>query len=1081
MRTIVGCILLCLIVSPVLNAQIVGNSQISGTVKDQSGAILPGSAIKATQTETQLVRTAVTDDMGSFVLRNLPVGTYDLEASLQGFSTFAQKGLVLQVNSSPLIPIVLKVGALTETVEVMASAIFVETRNTTVSQVIDTERVLELPLAGRNVTDLVLLAPSAVATGGFSSARNYPTQAISVSGGGGAQISYRLDGADHQNIENNLNLPLPFPDALQEFSMDTGASDARVGRSASGTVNSVTKSGTNTLRGSAFWYVRNYLFNARNPFLPKRDSLKRNQFGGTLGGPVIKNKMFWFVGYQFTAERSDPAGSEVVLPTPAMRAGDFTYILSSACQSKPITLKAPFVNNKLDPSQFNPFAVKLQAYVPIPTDPCGIYRYGFPNRPNDGMLVWKVDYQVSNKQSIFIRHLNVRRTDPIPKDDPNKNGLVATFTGQDNAANSIAIGNTYTFSSNLISSSRLSGSWTGNERLRPKNFITPKDLGLNLYVHNPGDGEMSVTNGFSWGGSGGGHFNQTVFSFTQDFEMLRGNHQFGFGGIIQIARVNMTNNQFSNGSVNFGITRTGYGYGDFYTGQPASITQARGQQDYERAKLFGTYLTYTWKASNRFTLNGGVRWEPYRPYQHQYGWLSHFELANFKANKQSKIYVNAPAGMMFPGDDGYPGKGMHKGNPWLFAPRLGMVFDPRGRGLEVIRVGYGLFYDYPIGSFNVRVTNALPYGGQVTLNFPSLPDPWANIPGGNPFPIKMGDKNLVFPQSGVYYTQPLDMRNTYVQQWNLSIQKRLGNFSLTANYLGTKTTNLWSERNANPVTFIPGNCVAGQYGLTADGACSQTATNNIKARRFLTLTNPTWGPYFENVVESVRGGDSNFNSGVLSIQKRGGSYSLTSNYTYGHCLSEQEASQFLSGQSYLLYADRRADYGNCGQDRRHNFNSSFIVSSPRLGGGVMRQITGGWQISAIYRVTVGSPMTLSTSGDNGRVFTTQRPDRLGSGKLDNPTAAKWFNTADFVQNALGTYGNSGRNILRGPRNFTFDMGLTRRFKLENKTLEFKMEAFNVFNMTRLSNPQTNITNTFYGQIRSANDPRIMQFAMKFTF
>jgi hypothetical protein len=273
--------------------------------------------------------------------------------------------------------------------------------------------------------------------------------------------------------------------------------------------------------------------------------------------------------------------------------------LSSACQSKPITLAAPFVNNKLDPSQFNPFAVKLAAYVPIPENPCGIYRYGFPNRPEDHQLVWKVDYQLSDKQSMFVRHLKVKREDPLPNTDPNTNGLAATFTGQSNAANSIAIGNTYTFSSNLISSSRLSGSWTKNERLRPE-LITLKDLGLNLTVHNPGDGEFSITNGFGWGGSGGGHFNQTVISLTQDFEYLRGNHQFGFGGIFQIARVNMTNNQFSNGSVNFGITRTGYGYGDFYTGQPSGITQARGQQDFERAKLFGTYITYTWKASNPF-------------------------------------------------------------------------------------------------------------------------------------------------------------------------------------------------------------------------------------------------------------------------------------------------------------------------------------------------------------------------------------------------------------------------------------------------------------------------------------------------
>jgi hypothetical protein len=546
--------------------------------------------------------------------------------------------------------------------------------------------------------------------------------------------------------------------------------------------------------------------------------------------------------------------------------------------------------------------------------------------------------------------------------------------------------------------------------------------------------------------------------------------------------VNMTNNQFSNGSVSFGNARTGFGYGDYYTGQPSSISQARGQQDFERAKLWGTYITDNWKVNNRLSISAGVRWEPYRPYQHQYGWVSHFEFANFLSGKKSQVYVNAPAGMMFPGDEGYPGKGMHKGNPWLFAPRIGLVFDPRGAAKEVVRLGYGLFYDYPIGSHNVRVSNSLPYGGQITLTYPSLPDPWANYPGGNPFPINVADKNLKFPTAGTYYSQPLDLKNTYVQQWNMSVQRRLGNWSVTVNYLGSKTTNLWAARQANPIMYIPGNCKAGQYGLTKDGPCSSTAGANVSARRMLTLLNPTIGPYYQSIAETVRGGDANFNSGVLSVQKRfTGLYTTQANYTFGHCIADQEAGQYLSGQDYLVYNNRKADRGNCGQDRRHNFNSSFILQSPYVGSGLMRQVIGGWQVSAIMRWLSGSHLTPATSGDKGLLSTTQRPDRIASGEIDNPTIAKWFDTSAFIQNSPGFYGNAGRNILNGPRSFTFDMGMTRRFKIEDKTLEFKMEAFNALNIFRPGNPQMNITNQYYGQIRSASDARIMQFALKFSF
>src|SRR5437588_10111104 len=308
-------------------------AQISGTVRDQSGAVLPGVQVTATQTATGLSRSAVADETALFVLPDLPVGPYKLEAALAGFRTFAQTGIVLQVGSNPIINVALAVGQVAETVEVQADAALVETRNTGVGQVIDNVRVMELPLNGRQVTELIILSGAAVGGGGQNTPRNYPTDIISVGGGSNDGLTFMLDGGVHNDPYGNQALPLPFPDALQEFKVETSAVPAQYGYHAAGAVNVVTKSGSNQFHGSLFEFVRNRIFNARNTFATERDGLKRNQFGGVLGGPIVQNKLFFFGGLQTTLQRSDPKGNTTFMPTPQMLAGDWTTYTSSVCQA----------------------------------------------------------------------------------------------------------------------------------------------------------------------------------------------------------------------------------------------------------------------------------------------------------------------------------------------------------------------------------------------------------------------------------------------------------------------------------------------------------------------------------------------------------------------------------------------------------------------------------------------------------------------------------------------------------------------------------------------------------------------------
>src|SRR6267143_333209 len=366
-------------------------AQISGTVKDQSGAVLPGVQVTATQTATGLARSAVTDETGSYVLPNLPVGPYKLEAALPGFRTFAQTGIVLQVGSNPIINVALAVGQVSETIEVQADAALVETRNTGVGQVIDNVRVLELPLNARNVQQLIALSGNAIGGGATGTNRQYPTDVISVGGGLTSGLTYILDGGTHNDPYSGFNQPLPFPDALQEFKVETSSVPAQYGQHSAGAVNAVTKSGTNEFHGDVFEFVRNQVFNARNAFSPTRNGLKRNQFGGVLGGPIVKNKLFFFAGDQATRVRQSATNLEFV-PTDQMLSGDWTTITSPACNGgRQIALKAPFANNRIDPTLFSKVALNVRTHLPATADPCGqvlvLRRYN----SNEQIIVGRID------------------------------------------------------------------------------------------------------------------------------------------------------------------------------------------------------------------------------------------------------------------------------------------------------------------------------------------------------------------------------------------------------------------------------------------------------------------------------------------------------------------------------------------------------------------------------------------------------------------------------------------------------------------------------------------------------------------
>src|SRR5579871_1287187 len=421
-------------------------AQISGTIHDSSGLAIPAATVKVTQTATGAVRTVTSGADGGFVLANLPIGPYLFEVTKDGFNKYAQTGIVLQVDSNPTVDAALKVGSVSEQVLVEANAAMVETHSTGVGQVVDSQRVSEMPLNGRDPHELIFLAGLASTAGGatnINSVRNYPTVVVSVAGGQGNSVTYLLDGAAHQDPYNNLSLPLPFPDALQEFKVETSALPAQYGFHAGAAVNAVTKSGTNEFHGDLFEFLRNGDLNARDFFSAARDTYKRNQFGGVVGGPVKKDKLFFFGGYQRTSLRSDPSQLTAFVPTASMVAGDFTTIASAACQGVQKTLNPArgFVNNQISPGLLNPVALNLQKRLPQATDPCGRTSYGYVANQDEDLYVARVDWQQSEKNSLFGRFVLGNLT--VGSTYDGKNPLSVNTFGFHDLDYALAVGDTY--------------------------------------------------------------------------------------------------------------------------------------------------------------------------------------------------------------------------------------------------------------------------------------------------------------------------------------------------------------------------------------------------------------------------------------------------------------------------------------------------------------------------------------------------------------------------------------------------------------------------------------------------------------
>jgi len=1062
-------------------------AQINGTVKDQTGALLPGVQVTATQTATGLARSAVTNEVGLYTLTDLPVGPYKLEAALSGFRTFVQTGIVLQVGSTPVINIGMEIGQVAETVEVEANAALVETRSTGIGQVIDNVRVLELPLNARNVQQLIVISGNAVGGGVFGTNRGYPTDIISVAGGLNNGLTYLLDGASHNDPYTNFNFPLPFPDALQEFKVETSSVPAQYGQHSGGAVNAITKSGTNEFHGDLFEYVRNRVFNARNTFALERDGLKRNQFGGVLGGPIIKNKLFFFGGDQATLVRSQPASIINFIPTPQMLAGDWTTITSPQCNNgRQITLKAPFVNNQINPALFSPVALNVVKLNPVTVDPCGKVQFARKNNYNEQIIMGRVDFQQSQKNSLFGRYELARLDSPSDYD-----GKTWFSMGQPDFTrryHSFVLGDTYLLGPSVVSSFHATVLRTLNEKYPKTPLFTWNDMGVKNFYYPPNWGKivvLIVSGAFSTGPGGAamhnpGVTNSTAYQLAEDISWLHGAHQIGLGVNYIHSMSNWLSGTNAPGQMLFGAQNSGLSLGDFMLGRPSTFIDGAVATYYLRRNYTGLYLQDTWKATSHLTVSPGVRWEPYLPPSKLGPPAGIFDKTAFDQGVHSTVFKNAPAGILFPGDPGGRTNNALEDRSWMhFGPRLGLAWDPKGNGLMVVRGAYGLFFDYPHFDRYGGFQNSPPNGATVTLPNPvgGLDDPWLGYPGGNPFPLTISP-NMTFFQSG-YTTFPQGLKKAYIHQWNLSMQRQVGSdWLVSGSYLGNSGIHESVGYQGNPAVYIPGaSCTIN--GVTYS-PCS--TTSNTTQRRVLYLQNPVQGQYFGSIATASDGGTRSFNGMVLSVQKRKSKgVTLLANYTLSHCIDDGITVDVAAGS---VAERRRANRGNCELDRRHNFNFSSVYETPQFPNRAMRALATGWQVSGIVRILSGSYLTVASGLDNRLTGEGgQRPNQvLSSPYAATRTMESWLNPSAFVQPALGTYGTLGAMNILGPGSINIDMGITRTFKIgEKQSVQFRAEAFNVPNHVNPGNPDSTLTNSTFGRILSAADGRTMQMALKYVF
>ena len=902
---------------------------------------------------------------------------------------------------------------------------------------------------------------------------------ISVSGGQINGNNYLLDGGDNNDSHSNVNMPFPFPDALQEFSVQTNGISARYGLHPGSVVNVVTKSGTNSFHGDLFEFLRNGDFNARNYFATTQDNLHRNQYGGTIGGPIRKDKLFVFGGYQETRNRTAPPNTISFVATPAALRGDFSTLESAACQTsgKAKQLKnpatgQPFPSNFISPSLFTAPSLALLKLIPVSSDPCGRLAYGISNPSNEYQYVSRVDWVQSPKNSIFARYFILDYANPGVYTN---NVLTTTRPSILQRSQSIVLGDQFTISATIVNSFHFTFSRLAVDRSNPENMPSPAGLGVNMYNAVPNFIDLSVSNYFAVGGGSNNPatFIRNQWQWADDIDWIKGRHHYSFGAEGIAGQMDQTSID-SNGTFSFNGSATNDGLADFLLGSVNEFDDSNSTFNNLREKYVALYFQDDVQLTKRLNVHAGVRWEPSLPEHDVIGVGNSFSLSNFLSGAKTTVFTNAPPGLLFYGDPGIP-KAFANGSYDDFAPRIGFAWDPTGTGEESVRASYGIFFDQPESFTDSPFGSSPPWGNGLILTAPAggFQNPFQGYPGGDPFPTSYPPaKDAVFNLAGTYINLPLNLHHPYMQQWGLSLQRQIGSdWLVTADYLGNKATHFRAGFEGNPAIYIPGN----------------STEANTQQRRTLSELNPARGAYYSTLTVMDDGVNTSYNGLRLTAQHRfDHGYTLLAAYTYSHCFQDTETlGNKLSGNQESNPYDKSADYGPCDYDLRHNLVTSFVYQGYSFTNRKLNLVAGGWSPAFLVSAYNGYPFSPLTGTDASLSGVGLDRPNVVSGKnfyVRNTHTLLWINPAAFATNGPGTFGTARMNSLLGPHYIDSDVSLTKPFRIrEQQNLQLRFEFFNVFNHTNFQAPVNKLSSSSFGQIQASNPARIIQIAAKYNF
>ena len=1109
------------------------SASLRGTITDPSGGVVSGARVTATQTETGLQRMAVSDAQGSYLLLALPVGHYRLEVQAHGFKNYVQEGISLDVNQMAAVAIHLNVGTATQTVEVTSDAQVIETTSTNLGQTVGEREVLDLPLNGRHFTQLGLLQPGVTpVTPGLLEAGGSlrDGQAYAVNGQRPESNNFLIDGADNFNAVDGGFVLEPPVDAIAEFRILTHTANAEFGHSTGSTTNIVTRSGTNEFHGTAWEFLRNNVFDAKSFFADSVEPLKRNQFGGVFGGPVRKDKTFFFGYYEGLRNRQGETARTTV-PSDTERQGNFedlcttrtnaglpdVFDASGNCttaggQPDPAGQLFNFLVPPNAPPQaipfntlqsINPISANLLPFYPEANEGSTLYVTTQSLSSNMDQFGVRVDHYLTERDALNFRYSFAQRdqTDPLSTAGANVPGFPV---GENQRSQNFVAQETHTFNTMLLGTLRFS--YLRNKFLYDEhlNHTDPGSLG---FTYAPTLDEAIGPPFVQVGGiasigdpiTGPRNTYQNSYDISSSLTWVKRRHELKFGGGFQYDQINVLQGIATNGFFVFGGFPLNSLSGDyqgatiasFLFGQPVFFLQGGG--DFSRGLRghgFDLYAQDTWKVTSRVTLNLGLRYQVSSPYteirNRQNLWIP---------GRQSVVFPSAPTGLLYPGDPGVPG-GLIPTEWNAFAPRVGVAWDVTGNGRWLLTAAYGTFFDpYYTGQGGPLQTpiSAPPYLQTPQISTPNFADPYN---GQSPF-------NGGFAQPMTLLTLDPHLRLPYAQDWNLNIEHAFGNdWLLQVGYVGTKGTKLPRFIEANPTVYDP----------------ALSYQNNVKLsdqRRLYsgcTVAQPS-PCTFSSVGEISGMANSSYNALQMSLKKRftHGVSALIS-YTFSKTLDDAStfnitgsASQSVAGENDLAQNpfDVRAEYGRSMFDARHRFVASYQWDLPwfQHPQNWYGYVLGNWQVNGITTLMSNTPFTVydsnnpSAQGSAPEIsgFFSSRPNQVGSpnlGSCVNPdgsttpvrTANCWFNTGAFAPAGQGQFGNVGRNTLDGPAFQEWDFSALKMIPVhERMSLQFRAEFFNIFNNVNFRLPNNDISSSNFGVIQAAQPGRIVQFALKWMF